>query len=87
MSEGTVQCWLVERDFYDEDLVTLVYATRDGSRHVTQQRSTALLMKEQVTAAIEVEPDRLEPADPDERDRYAREADRMAENHRPDDSV
>ncbi|WP_136687586.1 hypothetical protein [Halorhabdus amylolytica] len=87
MSEETVQCWLVERDFYDEDLVTLVYATRDGSRHVTQQRSTALLMKEAVTAAIEVEPDRLAPVDPDDRDRYAREADRMAENHRPDDAV
>jgi len=87
MSEETVQCWLVERDFYDEDLVTLVYATPDGARHVTQQRSTALLMKEQVTAAIEVEPNRLTPVDPDNRDRYAREVDRMAENHRPDDAV
>ncbi|WEL18094.1 MULTISPECIES: hypothetical protein [unclassified Halorhabdus] len=87
MAEETVQCWLVERDFYDEDLVTLVYATPDGSRAVTQQRSTALLMKEQVTAAIEIEPDRLEPVDGDEQERYAREAERMAEQNEPDDPV
>ena len=87
MSESHVQCWLVERDFYDEDLVTLVYATPDGSQHVTQQRSTALLMKESVTAAIEVEPDRLEAVDPDEQERYAREADRMIERYDPDDPV
>ncbi|ACV12799.1 conserved hypothetical protein [Halorhabdus utahensis DSM 12940] len=87
MTDDTVQCWLVERDFYDEDLVTLIYATPDGSRAVTQQRSTALLMKEQVTAAIEIEPDRLEPVDESERDRYVREAERMAEQHEPDDPV
>ncbi|QGN07313.1 hypothetical protein Hrd1104_08345 [Halorhabdus sp. CBA1104] len=82
-----VRCWLVERDFYDEDLVTLVYATPDGSRHVTQQRSTALLMKESVTAAIDVERDRLTAVTEDERERYAREAKRMASSHDPDDDV
>lgn len=87
MSEETVRCWLVERDVFDEDLVTLVYATPDGSRHVTQQRSSALLMKKQVTAAIDVEPDRLEPVGAAERDRYAREAARMADRHDPDDPV
>lgn len=87
MTEETVRCWLVERDVYDEDLVTLVYATPDGLRHVTQQRSSALLMKKQVTAAIEVEPDRLEPVDETEQERYAREAERMSETHDPDDPV
>ncbi|MFB6128748.1 MAG: hypothetical protein ABEJ47_03200 [Halorhabdus sp.] len=87
MTEETVRCWLVERDVFDEDLVTLVYATPDGTRHVTQQRSSALLMKKQVTAAIEVEPDRLEPVDEAEQDRYAREAERMADRHDPDDPV
>lgn len=87
MTDETVRCWLVERDVYDEDLVTLVYATPDGSRHVTQQRSSALLMRKQVTAAIDVEPDRLEPVDEAERDRYAREAGRMADRHDPDDVV
>ncbi|WP_181684916.1 hypothetical protein [Halorhabdus salina] len=82
-----VRCWLVERDFYDEDLVTLVYATPDGHRHVTQQRSTALLMKEAVTAAIDVDPDRLSAVAEDERERYAREAERMAGSHDPDEVV
>jgi hypothetical protein len=82
-----VRCWLVERDFYDEDLVTLVYATPDGTRHVTQQRSTALLMKGSVTAAIDVESDRLQAVGEDERERYAREAERMADSHDPDDVV
>lgn len=87
MTEETVRCWLVERDVYDEDLVTLVYATTDGSRHVTQQRSSALLMKKQVTAAIDAEPDRLEPVEEAEQHRYAREAERMKDRHDPDDPV
>mgnify|MGYP000342021827 CR=1 FL=1 len=86
MTAETVRCWLVAREFYDEDLVTLVYATPDGSQQVRQQRSSALLMKGQVTAAIDVEPERLESV-ADEQDRYAREAARMADQHDPDDEV
>ncbi|QSG04561.1 Uncharacterized protein HSR121_0202 [Halapricum desulfuricans] len=83
-----MRCWLVERDYYDEDLVTLVYATPDGSRHLTQQLSTALLSKKPPTAAKDVEPDRLEPvADEETRTRYATEAERMADRHDPDDRV
>ena len=87
MTGATEQCWLVERDFYDEDLVTLVYATPDGRRHITQQRSQALLMQGQVTAAISVEADRLEPTPEEDRDRYASEASRMAETYDPDEEV
>lgn len=87
MTDDEVRCWLVERDFYDEDLVTLVYATPDGRHHLTQQKSSALLMKGRVTAAIGVEPERLEPVPEDDRERYAREADRMAERHDPNDEV
>lgn len=83
----TVQCWLVERDYFDEDLVTLVYATPDGERHVTQQLSTTLLMKKPPTAAKDIEPDRLEAVDPDDRERYQREAERMAERHDPGERV
>jgi hypothetical protein len=84
----TVRCWLVERDYYDEDLVTLVYATPDGTRHVTQQLSTALLAKKPPTAAKDIEPERLEPVDDGEtRSRYATEADRMADRHEPDERV
>ena len=84
----TERCWLVERDYFDEDLVTLVYATPDGSRHLTQQLSTALLGKKPPTAAKDVETDRLEPvADEETRERYATEAERMATQHDPDDRV
>ena len=87
MSEQTERCWLVERDFYDEDLVTLVYATPDGKRHLTQQRSTALLMQGTVTAAIDVDTEDLEEVDSSNIERYAQEATRMADRHDPDDEI
>lgn len=88
-SEETVRCWLVERSsFGDERMVTLVYATPDGGRQLTKQLSTTLLMRTAVTAAEDVESERLEPVDDGEtRKRYATEATRMAETHDPDDEV
>jgi hypothetical protein len=87
--EETVRCWLVERSsFGDERVVTLVYATPDGDRQLTKQLSTNLLMQKAVTAAVDVEPDRLEPVDDAEtRERYAAEAARMADQHDPDEEV
>ena len=80
--------WLVERDYTDKGLVTIVYATTDGSRHVRMQRSSNMLQSSEVTAAIEAEADRLVPTEDDEaRERYAQEAQRMAERHDPDDAV
>jgi len=88
-SEATVQCWLVERSsFGDERMVTLVYAPPAGDRHLTKQLSTNLLMRKRVTAAIDVDPERLAPVEDSEtRERYAAEATRMAETHDPDDEV
>ena len=87
MSE-TIRCWLVERDYFDENLVTLVYATPEGDRQVTQQKSTALLSKQPPTAAMDVEVDRLEPVDdPETRNRYATEAERVAADYDPDDRI
>lgn len=83
----TIQCWLVERDYFDEDLVTLVYATPDGQHHVTQQLSTTLLFKKPPTAAKDIETDRLEPVAEDDHERYRREAERMADRHDPGDHV
>jgi hypothetical protein len=85
----TVRCWLVERSSYgDERMVTLVYATTDGDRYLQKQFSTNLLMKKRVTAAIDVEPDRLESVDDDtDRERYATEAARMADEYDPDEEV
>ncbi|AWB27035.1 hypothetical protein [Halococcoides cellulosivorans] len=86
MSEA-VRCWLVERDYYDEDLITLVYATLDGRRQLTQQKSATLLRQQSITAAKSVDSDRLEPVSDGDRDRYASEAERMADRHDPDDEV
>jgi len=88
-SEETVRCWLVERSsFGDERMVTLIYAPPAGDRHVKQQLSPNLLRRKRVTAATDVEPERLEPVDDSEtRERYATEASRMAERHDPDEEV
>lgn len=81
--------WLVERDVDSRNLVTLTYATPDGDRaHVRQTSLESLHRGSGVTAAVDVEADRLEAVDDDEtRARYATEAGRMAERHDPDDEV
>lgn len=82
------RAWLVEREYSDKGLVTLVYATPDGDRHLRMQRSATMLRRESVTAAVDVEADRLVPVDdPDDRERYAAEAARMEARHDPDDPV
>ena len=80
-----VRVWLVEREFTDKGLVTVVYATTDGESHLLRQASTNQLRE--VTAARDVAPDRLEPTDGDDVERYAVEATRMAGRHDPDEVV
>ncbi|WP_049922287.1 hypothetical protein [Halopiger djelfimassiliensis] len=89
MSDSTVRCWLVEREFGDRDFVTLVYATPDGSRYQQRQRSsTALRTGSEVTAATRIPEDDLEPvADEATRNRYAAEVDRVTERYDPDDPI
>jgi len=83
-----VRCWLVERDVFDEDLVTLVYATPDGERATTLQWSANMVARKGVTAARDVDPADLDPVDgADRRERYAGEAARMADRHDPDERV
>jgi len=87
MTDDTVRTWLVAREYEHEDMVTLVYATPDGERAVFQQRSTRMLFDSTVTAGQAVDVDRLEVVDEEDRQRYADEAERMAERHDPDDEV
>ena len=83
-----MRCWLVEREYDDKGLVRLVYATPDGSEHVVQERSANMLSQVDVTAARDVDPERLEPVEDDEtRGRYSAEAERMRDRHDPDDTV
>ena len=46
-----VRCWLVEREYTDKGLVTLVYAEPGGERAATMQRSSNMLARTDVTAA------------------------------------
>lgn len=86
MSE--TRCWLVEREYGTKGLVTLVYATPDGDRHKTSNRSSAMLRNKSVTAAVDVREEDLEPVrDEETRERYAREAERMIEQNEPDDPI
>ena len=84
----TERCWLVERDYWDKNLVTLVYATPDGERAQTSQRSTTMLRRDPPTAATEVPVEDLEPVtDETERERYAHEVERVREQYEPDDEI
>lgn len=87
MTEARVQCWLVERDVWDEDLVTIVYATTDGEYHHQRQLSGGMLYEIDVTAGKEFPREDLEPTPASERERYAAEAQRMAQRHDPTDIV
>ncbi|PSQ42792.1 hypothetical protein BRD17_07770 [Halobacteriales archaeon SW_7_68_16] len=82
---NTIRCWLVSRSVDDRDLVTLVYATPDGTR--MERTRTAATRLGLVTAAREVSPDDLEPVPGADRDRYRREAARVADSHDPDDGL
>jgi len=84
----TVRCWLVERSFDDKGMVTLVYATEDGARRHRRQLAADRLARATVTAARDVDADRLDAVDdPDVRERYATEVDRVAAAHDPDDEM
>jgi hypothetical protein len=86
--EEAVQVWLVERDYDDRNLVTLVYATPDGDRYQRHERSAHLLSRQGVGAATDADPDDLEPVDDEERrERYAAEVERMRDRHDPDETV
>ncbi|WP_435175466.1 hypothetical protein [Halorussus sp. AFM4] len=86
-----VRVWLVERTYSDDEqnLIILVYATPDGERYYRKERSlTSFSDRRDTTAALDVSPDNLGSVDdPDEREQYAAEASRMAEEHEPDDPI
>jgi hypothetical protein len=84
----TVRCWFVERDYDNRDLITLTYATPDGERAFRKELAAQVIDSKTVTAAQDVDPENLESVDdPETRDRYAAEADRVAREHDPDDEI
>lgn len=84
----TVRCWLVERSYDDKGMVNLVYATPDGERRYHRQLAGDRLVQASVTAARDVDPENLAPVDdPDTRERYVTEVERVAETHAPDEEM
>ena len=80
--------WLVERTYTDRNLVVLVYATPDGRRRYRRELSPSMVGRTTVTAATQADPDDLEAVDdPETRQRYADEVDRVRESHEPDESI
>jgi len=90
--EDRIRVWLVERTYSDDEqnVVILVYATRDGRRYLRKERAlTSFTGPERVThAAMSVPREATAPVDdPDRAEWYATEADRMATTHEPDDAI
>jgi hypothetical protein len=84
----TERLWLVEREYGDESLVELVYATPGGTHCVVKHFSVQLLRSKEITAAIDVDADRIDPVgDEDARDHYADEVERVRERHDPDETL
>ena len=63
--DDAVRVWLVEREYSDEGLLALVYATPDGERYLQSNRSSTMLSRGGVTAAKEVDrvTERYDPGD------------------------
>jgi len=84
-----VRVWLVERTYSDDEqnLIVLTYATSDGLREYRKERALPSFTgpSRETPVSQVVEPTNLaEVPDPATRERYAREAARMAEKHPPD---
>ncbi|WP_101296670.1 hypothetical protein [Halegenticoccus soli] len=86
-----VRAWLVERTYSDDEqnVVILVYATPDGTRYLRKERAlTSFDDARDTTAAIDAEPGNLGRVDdPETREAYASEAERMRAKHDPDDLI
>jgi hypothetical protein len=92
MESDTVRVWLVERTYSDDEqnLIILVYATPDGSRYFRKERALPSFTgtARKTTAALDVSANQLGTVEDEEiRDRYAAEADRMASEYDPTESV
>jgi hypothetical protein len=84
----TERLWLVKREYGDESLVELVYATPDGHGCVVKHFSVQLLRSKEITAAIEVDAGDVEAVgDAATRERYAEEVTRVRESHDPDEVI
>lgn len=90
-SNDGVRVWLVERTYSDDEqnLIILIYATPDGKQYFRKERAlTSFTDVRDTTAAIDVDPDDLgDVGNPDQQEQYAAEAQRMRDNHDPEEVI
>lgn len=86
-----VRMWLVEQTYSDDEqnLIILIYATTDGEWYFRKERAlTSFTNVRDTTAAVNADPNNIGTVnDPELRERYAAEAQRMADDHNPDDVI
>lgn len=82
------EVWLVDREFDSKGLVRLTYATTDGTRvHTKEIAEQRLFTGNGITAARDVGDEALGDTEPENVERFATEALRMAEKHDPDETI
>lgn len=84
--------WLVERTYSDDEqnMIILTYATPDGRREFRKERALPSFTgtARETPVSLVVSPSNLGTVeDPDTRERYASEADRMARKHDRDETL
>ncbi|WP_058983447.1 hypothetical protein [Halobacterium sp. CBA1132] len=73
----------------EQNIIILTYATPDGERYFRKERAlTSFSDVRDTTAAVEADPGNLgQTGDPDLKEQYAAEAQRMQDVHDPDDVI
>lgn len=85
--------WMVERTYSADspNILVIIYATPDGTYYLQKEWAFNRFGSgrvPEVTAAIEVQQEALNPVENlERREQYATEADRMQERHDPNDPV
>jgi hypothetical protein len=86
-----MRVWLVERSYSDDEqnLIVLVYATRDGRRYLRKERAlTSFDDVRETPVSLEVDPDRLATVEDGEtRERYAAAVAERAGAHDPEETL
>jgi hypothetical protein len=90
--DSGVRVWLVERTYSDDEqnLIILTYATTDGKQYFRKERALTSFTGDSrdTTAAVDADPDNIGSVDdPDLREQYASEAQRMENEHDPDNTI
>lgn len=88
----TTQVWLVERTYSDDEqnIIILTYATPDGAYDFRRERALTSFTGSHRETPVSLEVDRTNLGtvrDPETRQRYADEVERMIDKHEPDDTL